>query len=408
MKSQNHLLFCPGPVNTAANVKNALISYEIGHREKEFEVLFKKLQSKILRAFEIKNRSAYTPVIVTGSGSAANEAVISSIVDKKNILVLSNGEFGDRLINMSALHNKKTFSVKFEWGKTMDLAVIEKAIKKHKIEVIAMTHHETCSGKINPINEIGALTKKYGITFFVDTVSGAGADKLDIEKANIAFVSTSASKALGSVPGLSIVIGKNEAFEAIKEHPAKTMYLNLYKFYHYAALNQTPNTPAVQLFFALEQAVDNIVKKGPALYRKEIHERAIMIREEMKKLGLTFLIEESEMSNSLTTVYLPTGMSFEKLCRGLRKHNIIIYNGKGPFLNKVFQVANIGELSLKDVKFFLKVFRGVVQPKKAVRRHRLTLPELSVPNVMPNQGASLRYPMSLTSPVKRIYSYIKA
>jgi aspartate aminotransferase-like enzyme len=60
MKTQKHLLFCPGPVNTAANVKDALISYEIGHREKEFEAIFKQLQNKILKAFEIKNRKAYT------------------------------------------------------------------------------------------------------------------------------------------------------------------------------------------------------------------------------------------------------------------------------------------------------------------------------------------------------------
>jgi 2-aminoethylphosphonate-pyruvate transaminase len=269
MKTQKHLLFCPGPVNTAANVKDALISYEIGHREKEFEAIFKQLQNKILKAFEIKNRKAYTPVVVTGSGSAANEAVISSIVAKKKILVLSNGEFGDRLIAMSALHNKHTYSVKFAWGETMNIAEIEKAIIKHKIEVIAMTHHETCTGKINPINEIGALTKKYDITFFVDTVSGAGADKLEIEKANISFVSTSASKALGSVPGLSIVIGKNEAFEAIKEHPAKTMYLNLYKFYHYASLNQTPNTPAVQLSSLLKQQLIILSKKGQLSIEKK-------------------------------------------------------------------------------------------------------------------------------------------
>lgn len=403
MKTQKQLLFCPGPVNTAANVKDALVSYEIGHREKEFEVLFAKLQSQILKAFEIKNRKAYTPIIVTGSGSAANETVISSIVGKKNILVLANGEFGERLINMSALHNKKTHSVKFEWGETMDLEVIEKAIKKHKIEVLAMTHHETCSGKINPVNEIGELTKKYGITFFVDTVSGAGADKLDVEKANIAFVSTSASKALGSVPGLSIVIGKNSEFEAIKDIPARTMYLNLYKFYQFGLKNQTPNTPAVQLFFALEAAVSNIIAKGPAAYRQEIIDRAHILRTEMKKLGLTFLVEEELMSNSLTTVYLPEGMTFEKLCKALRRHNIIIYNGKGPFLNKVFQVANIGELSAKDVRFFLKVFKAAILPKKAVKRRVAALPV-----VMPQRGLALRYSMALTSPVKRLYSHIKA
>lgn len=407
MKTQKHLLFCPGPVNTADNVRDALISYEIGHREKEFEAIFKKLQSKILRAFEIRNRKAYTPIIVTGSGSAANEAVISSIVGKKNILVLSNGEFGERLFHMSSLHNKNTYTVKFEWGETMNLAEIEKAIIKHKIQVIAMTHHETCSGKINPINEIGELTKKYGITFFVDTVSGAGADKLEIEKANIAFVSTSASKALGSVPGLAIVIGKNEEFEAIKDHAPKTMYLNLYKFYHYAALNQTPNTPAVQLFFALEAAVDNIVRKGPVLYRKEIHDRAVMIRTEMKRLGLKFLIDEAEMSNSLTTVYLPEKMSFQKLAKALRKHNIIIYNGKGPFLNKVFQVANIGELSQKDVKFFLKVFKNAVSPKKVQKGMVIGLPEMVLPNIMP-QPVNAGYQVSLMGPVKRLYSSLKS
>ena len=81
----------------------------------------------------------------------------------------------------------------------------------------------------------------------------------------------------------------------------------------------------------------------------------------MKKLGLKFLIDENDMCSVLTTVYTPEYIEVAVLREKLREKKIIIYEGKGEFKDKVFQVGNIGELSLTEIQFFLDTLQEILQ-----------------------------------------------
>ena len=348
-----HKLFCPGPVNVAENVRHAVATFEIGHREKEFSYLLKNINSKLLDVFEIKEQSKYQPVVITGSGTAANETVLSSMGDR-SILIISNGEFGERLAMISSFHNPNTHHIKLEWGQPMDLKENEKYIKNNKIQLMAVVHHETSTGMLNPINKLGVIAKKHDVSFIIDTVSSAGAEKIDLEKANVAFCTSSSSKAIGSLPGVSFVIGKKSEFAKLKNIPAKTIYLNLYNFYKYATEKlQTPNTPAVQSFIGLNQALENILEEGVDKRHRHIKKMTTMLRKGMEKYGIKPLLEKSMMSSVLTTVVPPENFDIEGFRLKLRERDIIIYSGKGPLANKVFQVGNIGNLNMESVKYFL-------------------------------------------------------
>lgn len=355
LKVKKQLLFCPGPVNIAQDVKDAAVSHEIGHREEEFSVLLASINKKLLGIYGLKKPHLYHPVVITGSGTAANEAVLSSVVGKKHVLVISNGEFGERLYDISKIHNRKTATIKFNWAQNFEIKKIESYLLKNKVDIIAMVHHETSTGMLNPVAKIGKLCKKYGILLFIDTVSSAGIEKIDLEKWNVAFCSGSAGKAIGSLPGLSYVISKVSELEKLAEITPRTMYLNLYKFYIYSkSLLQTPNTPAINLFFAFDQALSNILKKRDEGKIDSVTTNAYLLRAGMKALNLKFLMEEKCMSSVLTTVLLPNNVSIDELKKRLKDKNIIIYNGKGPLKDKVFQVGNIGELDKKSIIFFMK------------------------------------------------------
>jgi len=360
---KKYLLFTPGPVNIAPSVQRAFTNnVDICHRESDFDSLLRSVESKLLTLFEIKNRSDYRAVVITGSGTAANESILSSVVGEKNILILSNGEFGDRLFNISKVHNKNTFLLKFPWGKRFDPEKIKTYLENHEIDILCMVHHETSSGMMNALETLGVLAKEHGAMFIVDCVSSAGAEVIDMEKCHIAFCSSSSSKAISSYPGLSFVIGKTEEFEKIKDLPVKTTYLNLYNFYHFIkTVSQTPNTPAVHLFYALEQALVNILHEGVANHYALLKKRASLLREGMLALGLKFLIDQKDMSCILTTVYIPSHIDLGVFRQKLREKSIIIYEGKGCFKNRVFQVGNIGELSFSDIQFFLDTLQGVLQ-----------------------------------------------
>lgn len=377
-----YLLFTPGPVNVAENIRMAICKEDICHRETDFEHLLQNIENKLLDLFELTDHAAYRAVVITGSGTAANESILSSVVGNKNILIISNGEFGERLHNISKIHNKNTFWLRFAWGESLDLAKIKAYLKKHKIDVVAMVHHETSSGMLNPLQELGALSKANGSMFIVDCVSSAGAEVIDIEKNHISFVSSSSSKAICSYPGLSFVIGKTEEFEKLKNLPVKTTYLNLYKFYDFNKnISQTPNTPAVHLFYALDQALDNILTTGVANHYAELKRKANILREGMSNLGLKFLIDKKHMCSVLTAVYIPSHIDVTVLRKKLREKSIIIYAGKGCFKDKVFQVGNIGELSLADIQFFLVSLGTVLRSFKPVEDNNvisINRPDLNI------------------------------
>lgn len=363
------LLFCPGPINIASNVKQATIENEIGHREPEFSTLLGEVNTKLLALFGQKNSKKYYPIVITGSGTAANETVLSSLGKNKSILVLTNGEFGERLYDISKLHNKNTQILNAPWGEKIDLVKVAKFLKTNLIDVIVMVHHETSSGMLNPIFKVGLLAKKYKKTFVVDTVSSTGAEIIDIEKCNITFCTGSASKAIGSLPGISYVIGKRKAFEALENVAPKIMYLNLYKFYFYSKnFLQTPNTPAVQLFYAFNQALANILDDGGLRQRvKKIEVTAKKMRKGLREMNLKFLLPESEMCNFLTTVVLPANLDINRVKEGLKEHNIVIYDGKGPLKGKVFQIGHVGEFSSKEVDYCLKVLRNTIKGTSGLR-----------------------------------------
>jgi 2-aminoethylphosphonate-pyruvate transaminase len=326
IKMDKFLLFTPGPVNVAENVRTAIGTEDICHREIDFDRLLQSIENKLLRLFEIRNRTNYRAVVITGSGTAANEAILSSVVGDKNILILSNGEFGERLHATSKIYNANTFFLEFPWGTSLDLGVVDAYLQQHHIDVIAMVHHETSSGMLNSLGDIGTLSKANGSLFIVDCVSSAGAEIIDMEKDNIAFCASSSSKAIGSYAGLSFVIGETKEFEKLKMMPVKSGYLNLYKFYNFIkSYSQTPNTPAVPLFFALEQALVNILNEGVANRHAKIREKAAFLRQGMLKLGLKFLLDPKDMCSVLTTVFVPLNIDVGSFRQKLREKSIIIY-----------------------------------------------------------------------------------
>ncbi|ARU61788.1 hypothetical protein CBW65_12685 [Tumebacillus avium] len=347
------VLLCPGPVMVSKKVKSALLHADIGHRETEFIEILTRCRAKLNQAYGVTGKD-YTNVIITGSGTSANEALLSSYGPGKKLLILSNGEFGNRLIDLARCHELDYTALEFGWANKIDLGQVEEMVATGAYDALMVVHHETSCGMLNPINEIGAIMKKHNVDFLVDAVSSIGAEALSVEAANITFCTASANKALASLPGLAFVCGKKTAFQALKGQKARTRYLDLYKHYEYEAVSfQTPNTPAVSLFYALEVALDELLQDTVAARMKHYGYLASLVRNRLKKLGLSFVIDEAEMSRVLTTVYYPEGIDVEAFHDWVKQHNYVIYRGKGPFLGKAFQIANIGHVREEHVLAFL-------------------------------------------------------
>jgi len=362
------VLLCPGPVMVSKKVKSALLHADIGHRETEFIEILTRCRAKLNKAFGAQGNE-YTNVIITGSGTSANEALLSSYGPGRKLLFLSNGEFGDRLADLARCHGLTFRLLEFGWTNSIDLAKVEQEIAGGGYDALMMVHHETSTGMLNPISEVGALLAKHGVDFLVDSVSSLGAERLSVEEAKITFCTASANKALASLPGLAFVCGKRTAFEALKGRKAHTRYLDLYRHYEFEELRfQTPNTPAVSLFYALETALDELLHD--TLEQRMCHygQLSSLIRGRLRELGMMFPIREEEMSRVLTTVFYPEGLDVEGFHDWVKQHNYVIYRGKGPLLGRAFQIANIGHVREEHVRSFLDLMeRGLERSRTGSR-----------------------------------------
>jgi len=372
------ILLNPGPVLTTNSVKNALIQNDICHRDRDFEVLFRRLQTNAIRIFD--GSAKHTVLFLSGSGTSGMEAAISSTIPRsKKLLILINGAFGERLHQIAQLHNIKTIIIQKEWGELFELGAIEAALKENKdIFAIAMNHHETSWGILNPIREVGELASKYDTLFIVDAISSVGGTPISVSENKIDICIASANKALHAFSGVALICVHERVWDLIENVEPRSFYLDLKKYQKYSfELNQTPYTPAVANFFALDKAIQELLDFGLDNRHKQYDQRNKFLREELSKLGFDFFTKYGNESNAILTVKVPLDINFGEFYEAVKEEGFIIYGCKAPLAGKYFQIANMGALRdgmLYDFIFTVeKVLKEMRGDGKRISKQKISL-----------------------------------
>jgi 2-aminoethylphosphonate-pyruvate transaminase len=356
-------LLTPGPVMTSDSVKRSMMHADIPHRRQTFEAYLEQNRVNLKKIFKADDQ--YTVVLVSGSGTAANETALSSIIkENEEVLLISNGVFGDRLDEILSCYKYNTHKLEFAWGQPPDLHTIEEAlVENENIHWVCMVFHETSTGMINPVHEVGNLLKKYDRKYFVDCVSALGGEDVNIVRDNIDVATASANKAISGPTGISIVCAKRSSVPELGEEvPRRNIYLNLQNFIQWAEQKkQTPNTPAVTMFIALDAALRELLDEGLENRIKRYRTCVKIIRHGVRDLGLRTLLSDEQSSNTVTSVFLPEGEKLSNFIDEVEKRGFVLYPGKGPFLDQnMFQIANMGWISQEDCHALLKVLRELL------------------------------------------------
>ena len=364
---KRNILLNPGPATTTDSVKNALVVPDICPREKEFGDLMQMIRRELVKI--AGGNENYTSILFAGSGTATMDSVISSAVPyNKKVLIIINGAYGIRFSEIAKTYNIEVVEVRFEFGKNIELDQIEKVLKKDRdIACIALTHHETTVGILNPITEIGKLSKKYNKIFIVDTISSFAGVPIDIKESNIDFMMSTSNKCIQGIAGIAFVICKNAALEKLKFIKPRSYYLDLYSQYEYLEKNnQTRFTPPVQIFYALQQAIKEFFDEGAENRFNRYRENYQVLKEGLTKLGFKFLMgDDIRESNILTTVYYINhpNFNFNTLHDKLYNRGFTIYPGKITTLD-TFRIAVMGAIDKLDIKNFLKNLEDVLKEMK--------------------------------------------
>jgi 2-aminoethylphosphonate-pyruvate transaminase len=364
MEIKRNILLNPGPATTSDTVKMAQVVPDICPREKEFGDVMEFI-SKELTKF-VGSNDEYTTILFGGSGTAAVEAMISSVVGEEILLVINNGAYGKRICEMAEIYSLNYIEYKSSGVEEINLNELEALIKTYnlsrhdggkKISHLAVIHHETTTGILNDVQAIGELCRKYKIEMIVDAMSSFAGIPIDMNKMNIAYLASSSNKCIQGMAGISFVIANKEALEKTEKIKPRNLYLNLFKQYLYFKDNyQMRFTPPVQVLYALKQAIIEAKEETIEKRNERYKECCKVLWEGLDKLNLKKLVCEEASSKLLTSIFEPKieGYSFEELHDYLYNRGFTIYPGKIAS-EYTFRIANIGQIYPENMTKFIEI-----------------------------------------------------
>jgi 2-aminoethylphosphonate-pyruvate transaminase len=347
------VLLNPGPACTSKRVRDALGRGDMCPREIEFTNVLSSIRCALPLVLHVPNHQA---ILITGSGTSAMEmAVISAVREGKEILVVNNGVYGNRLKIIAESHQIRVREVVGDWFTPISVEAVAAALRENpNIDAIAVVHHETTTGMINPIKAIGDIASAAGVIFLVDSISGTAIENQDLGEVAADIICGAANKGLHGLPGMAFILVSPKAVARLDQVPVRSLYLNAATYLDGVRTNNEPFTPAVQTCFAFDEAIKEFADSGGFAARTQLYrDRATLVRAGFDKLGLYMPVAPEHRSNTVNLLGLPRGVSYLRLHDELKARGYAIYAGQGKLASGYFRICTMGEISFDTLERLL-------------------------------------------------------
>lgn len=357
---KRNVLLNPGPSTTTDTVKMAQVVPDICPREKEFQSIMAPMRRDFVKI--VHGGDDYTSVLFCGSGTICIDVALNSLLDAgKKAFVINNGSYSQRAVDVCKAYNLDLIELKQPIDTTPDLTAVEDVLKSNdSIGYVYVTYHETGTGLLNPVKEIGALAHKYDAFLITDTTSAYAMIPINVYDENIDFCMASAQKGIQGMTGLSYIIGKKEIIEKSKDFPMRSYYCNLYMQYgFFERTGEMHFTPPVQTIYAAKQALVEYWKEGEE-EKWNRHQRIMnAIRAGVDKLGFKEALDRSVQSGLVSAITYPDdpNWDFEKIHDYCYERGFTIYPGKIE-AKGTFRLCALGVIDEADIVEFWKVFEA--------------------------------------------------
>lgn len=350
-------LFIPGPVEVREDVLKKMSTPMIGHRSKDASSLQRNISDKMRKVMYTNNEI----LLSTSSGSGLMEGAVRSCT-RKRAAVFSVGAFGDRWYKMAVSNGVPADLISSELGQPTLPEMVDKALATGKYDLITITHNETSTGIMNPVEEIAEVMKKYPeVVYCMDTVSSMAGTKIEVDKLGVDICITSSQKCLGLPPGLAICSISEKALEAAKQVEFRGLYFDLLELYNFIKKKdyQYPSTPSLSHMFALDYQLDRILEEGLENRFARHHDMALLVRKWAWD-RFDMFAEEKYASNTLTTVKNTRNINVGDLNKKLGERGYAISNGYGSLKEVTFRIAHMADTTLDEVRELLGVIDSLI------------------------------------------------
>jgi len=343
----------PGPIHIPSDILQYAALKPISHKGKDFIDLLSNI-STYLRIIMGINKKDYL-IFIPGSSTIGIEAVFSNIVNKNtNVLVLEYGFFGYRIREIVSRYTNNVKSINYKFPYIPRKHEIIDILERENYDVVALVHNETSIGYvIRFLPDIAKIVHEKDAYLIVDGVSSIGAEEFRLSEWDIDAVITGSQKALGGLPGISIVGFSNRLYERILDLKCKghkvpfyfdiQLHINEYRKY-----GTTLTTPPINSFYVLYKSLEKIVNMGVDKYLDLHRIRAVKVYKYAFERGLRPIVEDPYYrSNSVAVFYLENALSIVNEIK--RRYGILLTTGLGEYENKIVRIGMMGLIDINDI-----------------------------------------------------------
>jgi len=364
---EDKLLLIPGPTNLTPRVREAMAGPQLPHVGSQFYSMFR--ETVALARYVFRNEKG-VQFVFTGSGTIGMESSVVSLVSHGDrTLTLMNGYFGHRMLMLNQVHGAKADSIDHPIGKAADPDALRSQLQKNKYAVVFITHVDTSSSVINPVEELVEECQKAGVLSVVDSVCAIGGVPLDFDRLGADIVFTASQKALAGAPGAVLVATSPRAIEYMekRKEPIESYYMNLLRW---KPIMDDPRmylaTPATQVIMALREAMIELKEEGLENRWARHHKLGELARNRVEGWGQKFVADEGHRADTVTSFWVQKENAGEVQGTLEKEHGIMIARGLYDDRDKMLRIGHFGALTTDILRGALDSIELVMKELGAV------------------------------------------
>lgn len=348
------LLMIPGPIEFEPDVLQAMGQATTSHVAADFIEVFGRALERMRQVFLCPGGQ---PFVVAGSGTLAMDMAASNLVEPgDHALVVSTGYFGERFAAILERYGAQVTMVRAPLGAAPALDEVEEALGQRDFKLVTVTHVDTSTGVLTDVKGVAALAQRYGALSVVDGVCATAAEECRQEEWGIDICLTASQKAIGTPPGLALLMASPRALEAWRRRkaPVANYYADWANWLPVMEAYEARKaayfaTPAVNLVAALDVSLGHILAEGlEARFRRHVRIGAAC-KEGIAALGLTQLAQPAVAAHTMTAPYYPAGIGPEVL-KAILEAGVILAGGLHPEIRgRYFRIGHMGSVSDGDI-----------------------------------------------------------
>jgi len=339
------LIMLPGPTNVSERVMQAMTRPIINHRGEEFRKLLRGLLEKVKSLYQTEGEV----VVLSSSGTGAVEAAVYNVIRRGDVAIVPVfGEFSERLAEAVELAGGTAVRVRSEYGRTPSLEDVRRSMEKwERLKALFLVHNETSTGaNFQHVNEVSRMARERGAFVVLDAISSLGGYSIPVDRWGIDICVTGSQKCIAAPPGLSLLSASQRVMEYVRDSPPPTSYFDISKYVEYGRRGETPFTPALPIFYALDEALKELLEEGlfNRVRRHEVNSAALY--DGMEELGLELFADRQVRSRTVIAVRYPSGVDDDVFRKKMSdEEGVLVAGGFGPFKGKVFRIGCMGIVS---------------------------------------------------------------